>query len=362
MTEPAPSPAPDTDAAWVAADADAMPWLPPELWTHIVKLGGPTTVFQTGATCTQNRGAVAAEEMWREFAWACFGLDDEALRLLPMCSGWRAAFVHCIDKMLLLGLSLPEPCRLVLREKHPGPPSIPKPRLMDFAVRCPWEPDWVDGAGPLHVEVEAHSDVRGEFSNSAVGAFLVTNATRGYGPLGRCWCTSTFHDTNVSVLLRLSVPHLLTGIGCLNPAVGYDCPVKLVLAFAHVDEPGGLEGATEKASAWFEGKRDVVTQATVARLAAAPHDHTARTPWTDGAQRNRGEPLVAIEFPPPPACDGLHIVQRCRPTFARYVHILMASAYNPNNHEAANIDISKLQLFGAPATPRPGQDTGDSEL
>ena len=77
------------------------------------------------------------------------------------------------------------------------------------------------------------------------------------------------------------------------------------------------------------------------------------------AQRNRGEPLVAIEFPPPPACDGLHIVQRCRPTFARYVHILMASAYNPNNHEAANIDISKLQLFGAPATPRPQEDAGE---
>lgn len=359
VAEAAPAAAPETAEVSVPVDTDAMPWLPTELWTNIVKLGGPTTVYQTGATCSQNRSAVAADEVWREFAWNCFGLDDAAFRLLPMCHSWRAAFVHCIDKLLLLGLSLPEPRRLVLRRQFPGPPSIPKPRLMDFAVRCPWEPDWVVDGGPLHAEVEAHSDVRGEFSNPVVGAFLVTNATRGYGPLGRCWCTSTFHDKNVSVLLRLSVPHLLTGIGVLNPAEGYDCPVKLVMAFGYAEEPGGLAGATEKASAWYEGKRDAETQATVERLVAAPHDNPGRTPWTDGSQRNRAEPLVAIHFPEPPDCDGMHVVQRCRPTFARYVHILMASAYNPNKHEAANIDISKLQLFGAPATPRPQEDGCD---
>ena len=57
---------------------------------------------------------------------------------------------------------------------------------------------------------------------------------------------------------------------------------------------------------------------------------------------------MAIHFPEPPACDGMHIVQPCAPTAARWVHFLIVSSYNPNGHEDPNIDVSKLQVFGIP--------------
>ena len=61
-----------------------------------------------------------------------------------------------------------------------------------------------------------------------------------------------------------------------------------------------------------------------------------------------GEPIVAINFPAPPACDGMHIVQPCAPTAARFVLFLIVNGYNPNSHDGPNIDVSKLQVFGTP--------------
>ena len=38
---------------------------------------------------------------------------------------------------------------------------------------------------------------------------------------------------------------------------------------------------------------------------------------------------AAEAFPEPPACDGMHIVQPCVPTAARWVHFLIVSGHNP---------------------------------
>ena len=47
-------------------------------------------------------------------------------------------------------------------------------------------------------------------------------------------CTSTTHDRNVGLLVRLNDLALVTGVGVVNPAEGFDCPVKLLLAYADI--------------------------------------------------------------------------------------------------------------------------------
>ena len=111
----------------------------------------------------------------------------------------------------------------------------------------------------------AHSDQAGEFE--AYG-FPATNALRHNGVLRQCWCTSTMHDRNVALLVRLDSLALLTGVGVVNPAEGFDCPVKQLLAFAFMEDPGGLEGATRRVARFRDGGQDAASKATVARLEA----------------------------------------------------------------------------------------------
>ena len=162
--------------------------------------------------------------------------------------------------------------------------------------------------------------------------------------------------------------------------------MKQLLAFAFMEDPGGLEGATRRVARFRDGGQDAASKATVARLEASqasqaalaaaeaeatqavlaaqavqafaasqacwregmpPSDQPARAArqarahslkvarakatqaelaaqvaqsrcgaWGGWGRPKQAEPppLVAIHFPEPPACDGMHIVQPCAPT------------------------------------------------
>ena len=104
-------------------------------------------------------------------------------------------------------------------------------------------------------------------------------------------------------------------------------------------------------------------KATQAELAAQVAQSRCGA-WGGWGRPKQAEPppLVAIHFPEPPACDGMHIVQPCAPTAAHWVLYFIVSGYNPNGHEGPNIDVSKLQVFGIPLdpeeTPAPGGGIG----
>jgi hypothetical protein len=321
-----------------------FPCLPSELWVHVIAQGGPALLAPCSSLCTQlHEAAAESSELWSYFARRCFAVAD--------ASDWRPAFIACAvawPKWRLPAYAggfhqADSPFRVQPSQSQGEPEAEPPPR-------------------PLAATVVGHTDERGMYAlmYPAAAALLRVHQHPAAGSLQMCWCTSNHHDRNVGLLVRLDAPTLVSGIGVVNPAEGFDCPVKLCLAFASMEENEGLAGAMRRAAPFLDGGRDAPSRAAVARRSAeCPSNLEAVTPppanpldqrwgaWGRDAP-GAGEPIVAINFPAPPACDGMHIVQPCAPTAARFVLFLIVNGYNPNSHDGPNIDVSKLQVFGTP--------------
>ena len=249
---------------------EAFPDLPSELWINVLLQGGPALLSSCSRLCKQLHQAVSESSvLHRHYAQECFAVTGCEP---PARTSWRDAFLHC--------------CRL-----WRGRPALPawSGRFLSLTPHSPYqmemelefEPPPLDALleseslpeaesplrarTPLAASVVAHSDQAGEFE--AYG-FPATNALRHNGVLRQCWCTSTMHDRNVALLVRLDSLALVTGVGVVNPAEGFDCPVKQLLAFAFMEDPGGLEGATRRVARFRDGGQDAASKATVARLEA----------------------------------------------------------------------------------------------
>ena len=292
---------------------------------NVLIQGGPAILSICSSLCKQlHEGISESTELHRGFAQECFAVT--------CATDWRAALLICC-KQWQSHPALPSWAGRFLGSSSPYQIEPPIPGT----EAPPRAPD------PLAAAVVAHTDQVGHYAQ----IFPPSEAVHHNGSLQRCWCTSTMHDRNCSLLVRLDSPALVTGVGVVNPAEGFDCPVKLLLAFASMEEPAGFAGATQRVARFMDGGKDAPSKAAVAQLEAPQARWGAWGAW-GRLKPPAGDPIVAIHFPGPPACDGMHIVQPCAPTAARWVHFLIVSAYNPNHHDLPNIDVCKLQVFGIP--------------
>ena len=236
-----------------------FPSLPNELWVHVIAQGGPALLAPCSSLCTQLHEAVAeSSELWSYFARRCFAVAD--------ASDWRPAFIACAvawPKWRLPAYAggfhqADSPFRIQPSQSQGEPEAEPPPR-------------------PLAATVVGHTDERGMYAlmYPAAAALLRVHQHPAAGSLQMCWCTSNHHDRNVGLLVRLDAPTLVSGIGVVNPAEGFDCPVKLCLAFASMEENEGLAGAMRRAAPFLDGGRDAPSRAAVARRSAecpSPND------------------------------------------------------------------------------------------
>jgi hypothetical protein len=329
--------------------------LPSELWVHVIAQGGPALLSLCSALQKHLRCAIhQSSELYRALSRACFTVTHAL--------AWRDVFIECSSKWdsqkpLRSWAGQFSPSYWTSDVNHrisyaqfwsPGSKYVFQPFTGPEAVEVgPTGVVFARGMpsySPLSVTIKGHTDPTGEFWD-----YPATHATEHEGPetLRRSWCTSRMHHSNVGLLVDLGTLALVTGVGVVNPADGFDCPVKLCLAFASMDDPGGIAGAMRRAARYMDGGRDARARATVTRLEASSDQMGKWDAW-GRSPAEAGDPCVAINFPEPPACDGMHIVRACAPTAARWLHFLIVSAYNPNRHEEPNVDVCKLQVFGIP--------------
>ena len=210
---------------------ETFPDLPNELWIHVLVQGGPALLSSCSCLCKQlHQGISESSELHRFYAQECFGVTD---CVREAHTDWRSALVQCCKQW----------------RSHPALPAWAG-GFLSITPRSPYQIDPSHAShldslldslpgvvaplrapSPLAASVVAHTDQAGEFE--AYG-FPADNALSHNGILRRCWCTSTTHDRNVGLLVRLDSLALVTGVGVVNPAEGFDCPVKLLLAYADI--------------------------------------------------------------------------------------------------------------------------------
>ena len=218
------------ERARVMAQEDTFPDLPNELWIHVLVQGGPALLSSCSCLCKQlHQGISESSELHRFYAQECFAVTDH----MYISTGWREALVQCC-KQWRSHPALPAWAggflSITPRSPYQIDPSHPS-HLDSLLDSLPGVVAPLRAPSPLAASVVAHTDQAGEFE--AYG-FPADNALSHNGILRRCWCTSTTHDRNVGLLVRLDSLALVTGVGVVNPAEGFDCPVKLLLAYADI--------------------------------------------------------------------------------------------------------------------------------
>lgn len=286
------------------------------------------TVSRCAAVCEAFRDLVyRSAQLWQLLAARDFGLREECEWFLQVdvastatagtlssiaALRWRGAYAEC---RAALDLST----RQSTRQEQYRPQTA--------------------AAGLISLRETACSDSAGEFA----AYYPVHFALRGCGPLECCWCSSSGNCRNVSVCARVAGGYaLVTAVGCVNPADGFDNPVKDVVVF------GSLSPLSLGSSRFDDGGRDDEAKRLVEAALDGSAEATPRLP--------PDAPLGGCRFPPFPACRGLHVVRPCAPTVVRFVRFLVLSSQNPAGHTDANVDVSKLQLFGTPLGRPPHAD------
>eukprot|EP00316_Scyphosphaera_apsteinii_P021707 CAMPEP_0119327154 /NCGR_PEP_ID=MMETSP1333-20130426/70014_1 /TAXON_ID=418940 /ORGANISM="Scyphosphaera apsteinii, Strain RCC1455" /LENGTH=175 /DNA_ID=CAMNT_0007335651 /DNA_START=359 /DNA_END=886 /DNA_ORIENTATION=- len=164
---------------------------------------------------------------------------------------------------------------------------------------------------------------------------------------------------NVNLVVELKCKYaVVTAVGVVNPADGFDNQVADVLAFGSITSPLA-EHFQKYARLPHLESLSIDPEAGLQpgnRWAASADDHAerelVRQLLRSSTMRTQPgvEPLAAICFPPWPEACGRQIVHRCAPTVCRYVRFQLLRSHNPKGHTNANIDVSKLQIFGVPMT------------
>ena len=168
------------------------------------------------------------------------------------------------------------------------------------------------------------------------------------------WCTSRGANENVSILLKLDRPCLVTGVMLCNPATGFDNHVRDALVFV---------GATKEEVAPKADRFTSFYRRPSGFIDAGPcHGPEAsilfrlRQPWMVATDRTHTgkEPYALVEF-----SQGIQPGTQCfvygPPTLARYVRVQLLSQFNPKNFpfEDINIDVNAICVLGTELVDSP---------
>jgi len=199
--------------------------LPTDLILSILSaLPGPALVRST-QLCHPFRSLIAsAHPLWRKLAASDFGIEPPSPNERQTSSAssgrcadtvdWRAVYTHVARRARLAGLAR-------------------------GAASCPYdESDPRAHAGALPPDSVPLQLYACEDTGDYFHVYPPASALAGEGRLANCWCTTPGNATDVSLVAQLDGgPALVTAVGIVNPAEGFDNQVRDVLAFGSVSPP-----------------------------------------------------------------------------------------------------------------------------